>query len=205
MPHQPSSPDLERRLDSLIPPPWSTARRWLVATGVLTVVAAAVTLVVSGLAGPRLVHDDGWGGGVDAADPDRLSVERIVPLRNTGWVPVTVESFEPADLENVRWGEVDGLPTTLEPGQTREIVVHLEVGGCDVDLGGYDVYPFRARSGLAPARVVEVDAPHATDPTMRTTYRTDDGDITLPTWPDQPPSWILDAIAAPCQTPPDGS
>lgn len=204
MPRQPGSPNLERRLNSLIPPPWSTSRRYLVALAVLTVVATAVTVVISGLAGPRLAHDDLGGGGVDAADPDRLAVERIVTLRNEGWLPVTVETFEPADLDDVRWGEVDGLPTTLEPGQTREIVLHLEVAGCNVDVDGYDVYPFRARSGLAPARLVEVDAPHPTDPATRTTYRTDDDDVTLPAWPDQPPSWILDAIAAPCQTPPDG-
>lgn len=30
----------------------------------------------------------------------------------------------------------------------------------------------------------------------------DTRDLVLPVWPDQPPSWILDAIAAPCQSPP---
>lgn len=203
MPGAPDTPDLGR-LDQLVPPPWPASRRWLLAVVVLLVIAAVVTLVISGVAGPRLAHDDHWGGGVnvDASDPDRLAVERIVALRNDGWVPVTIESFEPTDLDDISWGGDDGLPVTLQPGQTREIVVHLEVAGCDIHAGGYDVYPFRARSGLAPARVVEVDAPHSTNPTTRTTYQTNDGDVTVPAWPDQPPSWILDAIAAPCQDEP---
>jgi len=194
------------RLDALVPPPWPTGRRVLTAGLVLLLTMAAVLTVHSGLLGPRLdITADGAGGSVDAADADQLEVERIVPVHNDGWLPLEIEGFEAPDLPDITWNGVDGLPATVEPGATHQIVLKLTVAGCDVDLRGHDTFTFRSRSGVTPARNVQLAAPQSSDPTIRTTYVADDGDeLTLPVWPDQPPSWILDAIAPPCQTAPDG-
>lgn len=191
------------RLDELVPPPWGPGRRALVAVGAGVAVALAVALALSGLVGPRLSHAPSWGGGVDATDPEALAVHRTVPLHNDGWVPVTVEAFVPPGLDDVRWGRARGLPVTLQPGETHEITVEFVVQGCAVDMGGFNTFPVRASSGLAPSRVVEVGPP-VPQTTIRTVHRADDGEqLTLPAWPDQPSSWVLDSIEAPCTTPPE--
>ena len=199
------SAGVDERIDTLIPAPWPAWRRTLVVVGLLGLAAGLVAATLSGLAGPRLAHADAWGADIDAADPERLVVARTVPIRNDGWLAARLESFEPDPLDDVAWLDVDGLPVTLQPGETREVTVRLEVAGCDVDVEGYDVFAFRARGGLAPSRITEVSARHSSDPNRRATYATEDGDVELPVWPDQQPSWILDAIAAPCQSPPDDS
>lgn len=205
MPTEPTSAAVDRRqLDDLVPPPWPTWRRALVVLAALVAGAAIVVLVRSGVVVPQLSHHSDWGAGVNGADPERLVAERYVPLRNEGWVPVTLEGLELPELADVTWREVEGLPATLEPGDIHEVVVRFVAHGCEVDVGGYDVFPVRARAGLAPSQVIEVDPPTSRDPTLRTTYRNEDGgEVTLPVWPDQPPSWILDTIDAVCLTPPE--
>lgn len=194
----------DRRLDELVPPPWGLGRRTVAIGAAFLTVALTIGVVVSGLAGPRLSHTMDWGGAVDGADPEALVVHRIVAVRNDGWMPVTLLSFAPPALEHVTWGQTVGLPAEVNPGDTHEIIVEFVVSGCEVDMGGFDVFPVRAASGLAPARVVDIPAP-ASRPTTRTTYRTQDSNetITLPVWPEQPPSWLLDSIDAVCLTPPD--
>lgn len=187
-----AEPDRER-LDDLIPAAWPTWRRRLTVTMVLGVVAVMIALVAAGLLGPRLVHDRGGSAWVDAEDPDHLVGEQGITLRNAGWVTATIHSVELPDLADVTWGEVQGLPIRLEPGETHELLIPLAVAGCDVNLHGYDVLPIHAKSGVAPARVVQVPVRARTDPSERSAA-----------WPDQPPSWILDHIAAPCATPADG-
>lgn len=191
------------QLDELVPPPWGPGRRAATTGAGVAIVVLIIGAVVSGLAGPRLSHamEPGWS--VDGGDPDALEVRRIVPVRNEGWLPVALHGFEPPQLEHVTWGDTIGLPAVVDPGDTHEVTIGLVVHGCDVDLAGFDVFPVRAASGIAPARIVEI--PADSHPTVRTTYETVDGSqpVTLPIWPDQPPSWILDSIEPVCSTPPD--
>jgi hypothetical protein len=193
----------DQRLDELVPPPWGPGRRAAATGAGVVIVLVLIGAVVSGSAGPRLSHGMEPGWSVDGADRDALAVQRIVPVRNDGWLPVTLDGFEPPPLEHVTWGRTTGLPAVVDPGDTHEVTIGLVVHGCDVDLAGFDVVPIRAASGIAPARIVEI--PADSQPTMRTTYETVDGSqpVTLPIWPDQPPSWILDSIEPVCSTPPD--
>lgn len=198
--------DDEGRLDELVPPPWSRQRRTFALVVALGVAAGVLAIVLSGAVGPRLKHESGWGAGVTRLDgQQRITVERQAPIRNTGWLPVTVETLDFPDLDGVTWGEVPGLPVRLGPGETHELIVPFTVTGCDIDVAGYDVLPIRATSGIAPSRIVEV-APPASDPwSGPTTFRDDDGDETLvPGFPEQPPSWIIDTVADVCLAPPTG-
>lgn len=192
------------QLDALIPRPWSARHRWLVIGTIVLAIAGAILGVRSGVFGPQLSVSLP-GGGVDASDPGRLEVEWIVLLRNDGWVRAEVEALAPPDLAAVTWRGADGLPVVLDPGEEREVVVNLDVAGCEVDLRGYDDVPVRASGGLLPSRTVEIAAGTRHDPNQRVVYQDEDGapDVILPAWPDQAPSWILDAIHAPCASLPD--
>jgi hypothetical protein len=204
----------ERDLDQLIPPPWSARRRVVLLLAVLAVGALLIVTLRSGLLGPRLAEGDVSGGSVQAGDPQQMVAERHVLIRNVAWMPVAIEAAELPPLEGVSWGSVQGLPVTLEPGESHEVVVSFVVAGCEVDVQGYGVLPLRARSGIAQARIVQVPVAAWNDPLQREHYfigaedhplSTVDEDawMTLPPWPDQPPSWLLDAIHAPCSTPPN--
>jgi hypothetical protein len=191
-------------LDQLIPPPWSTARRAIAVAVVAAALAGALVVARSGVVIPRLEHGDGWGSTVDASDPEHLAAERFVHVRNAGWVEATVESLQLPPVDGVTWGEVDGLPTTIEPGGTRDVTVRFTVAGCAVDADGVDGFRLRTGSPFGPTVTVTVPAPDPFDPRARETHDLGDGDsVTLPEWPDQPPSWILDTIHAPCTDPPD--
>jgi hypothetical protein len=197
------SVEQRRQVDELLPPPWPTARRMAVAGALLLLVVASVIFVRSGLLVPQLTTT-GWGSNVDAADPERLRAELLVTIHNRGLVPATIEGIELPAIEGVTWGEVQGQRATVGRGGSVQLTVPFVVAGCEVDVGGFDVLPLRAGGPVGPARAVEVAMPWTTDPTLRTTHRADDGSaLTLPSWPDQPPSWILDTIEAPCSTPPD--
>jgi hypothetical protein len=121
--------------------------------------------------------------------------------------PVTLESVAFPAIDGVSWGEVPGLPLTLRPGETRELRVPFEAEGCDLDVGGYDVFAIRAASGIAPSRVVEVAAPFSHPWEVATTFVDEDGTETrIPGFPEQPPSWIIDTLADTCLAPPgDGT
>ncbi len=187
-------------VDDLIPPPWSARTRILAAAVALVVVVAVLALAMSGLVAPRLVHGDSWGSSVDGEDPDRLRAERIAPIRNAGWVAVTLHELLLPDIDGVRWGQVVGLPAVLAPGQVLEVVIPFEVAGCTLDAEGYDVFELRAASRIGPSRVVGVPSLSSGEPTTSVTHLDGrDGEaLVLPAWPEQPPSWILDSIAAHC-------
>jgi hypothetical protein len=199
------SAEEQRQVDDLLPPPWPTARRMAVAGVALLLVVGSVVAVRSGVLVPQLTTT-GWGSNVDAADPERLRAELLVTIHNRGLVPATIERIELPAISGVTWGEeVQGQHATVGRGGSVQLTVPFVVAGCDVDVGGSDVLPLRAGGPVGPARTVAVSMPWSTDPTMRTTYQADDGsELTLPSWPDQSPSWILDAIEAPCASPPDG-
>jgi hypothetical protein len=198
------SADERRQVDELLPPPWPTGRRMAVAALALLLVTAGVITVRSGLLVPQLTVT-GWGSNVDAADPERLDAELLVTIHNRGLVPATIEGIELPAVDGVTWSGVPEQQAILGRGGSVQLTVPFVVAGCEVDVGGYDVLPLRAGGPVGPARTVEVAMPTTTDPTMRTTHRADDGsELTLPSWPDQPPSWILDAISGPCLSPPDG-
>ena len=193
--------DRDQRLDELVPAPWPTWWR-LVVLGVAVVLAAsAITLVRSGAVGPQLRHDSGYGSTVTDA-PQGLAAERHSPIINAGWLPVTLEAVELPEVPGITWGEIPGLPVTLEPGADHQLVVPFEAVGCQLDVGGYDVFPIRARSGIAPARVVEVRAPFSAEPRGDGIVVGEDGTETrVPGFPDQPPSWILDTLEPHCADP----
>lgn len=201
-------------LDRLIPPPWSARRRVLLLVAVLAVGALTIATIRSGLVGPWLTDGQVTGGSVHAGDPEQLVAERHVLVRNSAWMPVTIEAAQLPPLEGVAWGAVQGLPVTLKPGEGQQIVVSFVVEGCEVDMQGYDVLPLQAKSGVAPTRILKLPVIAWSDPRQREHYYIGnedqavfapaaDGWVTLPPWPDQPPSWILDAIHAPCSTPPN--
>jgi hypothetical protein len=198
------SAEEQRQVDDLLPPPWPTARRMTVVGLALLLVAISVIAVRAGVLVPQLTTT-GLGSNVDAADPERLRAELLVTIRNRGLVPATIEGIELPAIDGVTWVEVQGQHATLGRGGSVTLTVPFVVAGCEIDVGGYDVLPLRASGPVGPARTVDVAMPWTTDPTMRTTHQADDGsELTLPTWPDQPPSWILDAISGPCLSPPDG-
>lgn len=204
----PPAADDQARLDELVPRPWSAGRRMQALAVGLALVAGLLAIVISGAAGPRLTHEDGWGSGVTRLDGQpRITVERLTPITNSGWLPVTLESLELPAIDGVSWGEVPGLPLILEPGETHELRVPFEAEGCDLDVGGYDVFPIRATSGFAPSRVVEVPAPFSEPWEGPATFVGADGTETrIPGFPEQPPSWIVDTLADTCRTPPgDGA
>ncbi len=129
----------------------------------------------------------------------RITVERLTPIHNDGWLPVTRESVAFPAIDGVSWGEVPGLPLTLRPDETHELRVTFEAEGCDLDAGGYDVFAIRAASGLAPSRVVEVAATFSHPWEVPTTFVDENGTETrIPGFPEQPPSWIIDTLADTC-------
>ncbi|MCC5950207.1 MAG: hypothetical protein JJT89_17280 [Nitriliruptoraceae bacterium] len=142
-------------LDALIPAPWSPRRRALGAVAMVAILAVAIALVTAGVLGPQLRHGHTWGSGTQDLGA-AIEADRIVPIRNTGRLPVEVIRFAPPALDDVTWTSVEGLPATLQPGETIEVRVRFRTEGCAIDARGFDAFPFEARGGVAPARQIEI-------------------------------------------------
>lgn len=192
-PARESGADLERALDELVPPPWSPARRALVAGGVVLAVAVLTAAWWGGLLGPRLPPgDSGFGSSSTVqGETGEITAEQRVPLRNRGRVSATIHRIDLPDLDGVTWQQarVDGvgeLPVDLAPGEAVLLRLAFAVEDCAaVDADGLTSVPLRASSGLAPARTVNVE--------VRSVAR-------HPQWPpgDRDPSWVYATVAGPC-------
>lgn len=175
-----------------------SSRRQVIVAGVALLAAAAWLVISSGLVVPQLSWQTDGAGGEYRGRADGVSVRQLVPVRNDGWTSVTVTDAPHPDVPGVVWGDVDGLPATLAPGETHVVAIHAQVDGCDVVVDGYDVVPLRARaSAFLPAASVDVRAPMSRDPATYNLGRAA-SDPTEGMVRDQPPSWILDAIWHPC-------
>lgn len=181
------------QLDLLVPPPWPVGRRAGVSLLALLIVALGLVLARSGLVGPELGGESARsGGGTYDEQTGVATAFQQVQLVNQGWLPVTLLAFEPPPLPGVDWTGTDpALPVAIEAGGTLALNVRLRVERCRaVDARGLMHVPFRARSGVAPSRVVRLRAGSATEPTWRGA---------LP----QRPSWVTETLDAVC-TIPDG-
>jgi hypothetical protein len=173
-------------------------RRYVIVAGVGLLAAAAWLVVASGLVVPQLSWQSDGMGGEYAEQPDGISVRQLVPVRNDGWVSATITGAPLPAVPGVDWGEVDGLPATLAPGETHVIEIHAQVDGCDAVVDGYDVASLRAKAAaFLPAISVEVGAPMSRNPATYELERVAESPAAGMVL-DQPPSWILDAIWWPC-------
>jgi hypothetical protein len=188
-------------IDALIPPPWSTARRVVVMLAAVAIVAVVVLVIRSGLFGPQLEHVPSWGSSVEVTPDGTLVAERLAPIRNAGMLPVELQALELPAIPGLAWEGVVGLPASLAPGEQVEVTIRFRVTECTIDVGGLDTFPIRAESGIAPARVVDVRSTSSDEPEFRaiTADPTDESTASVvAAWADQPPSWVLDTISAPC-------
>ena len=175
-----------------------SSRRYVIAAGIALLIAAAWVLMASGLVVPQLSWQSGGSGGEYSEQADGISIRQLVPVRNDGWTSATVTDAPLPTVPGVDWGDVDGLPATLAPGETHVIAIHAQIESCGVVVDGYDVVPLRAQAAtFLPAASVDVQAPMSRDPANYDLER----EASSPTEGmvrDQPPSWILDAISWPC-------
>lgn len=191
-------------LDQLIPPPWPAKRRRRVAASVAITVTAVLAASLLGLLGPQLAWgpDDGWEttGHIDS----EVTARRYIEIHNDSSLPVTLHALDPPHINGVEWGPTSGVPAAIDPRGVHQISVSFTVTDCDIDLAGFNALPLRASSGLVPARTINLAPPYNDDPNARTRTPADDGsEVTVPPWPDQPPSWILDTIRSACTLLPD--
>lgn len=199
----PTDEELEQ-LNQLIPPPWPAKHRRRVAALVAITMTAVLAAPLAGLLGPQLAWgpDNGWEttGHIDS----EVTARRYIEIHNDGWLPVTLHALDPPHVGGVEWGPISGVPAAIDPRGVHQISVSFTVTECDIDLGGFNALPLRASSGLVPARTIFLAPPHNDDPNTRTRTTADDGSqVTVPPWPDQPPSWMLDTIQAACTLLPD--
>lgn len=195
------------QLDMLVPPPWPAGRRIVAVVAASTVIALAIGAVVTGAVGPRLSHANSSGSAVTGdLDASQLEASRLIILRNDGRFEVDLESLELPQIEGVTWREVQGLPATVAPGEEHQIELSFTTTSCtDIDVEGFNVFPVRAASGFLGSRTVEIAPTGIGHSTSRGTYISDDGtELTLPQWPEQPASWILDTVEPVCTSPPEG-
>lgn len=192
-------------IDALMPRPWSPAQRLMVGLVAVALVVGAVLIVRSGLLGPQLEHVPAWGSNVEAMPDGSLVAERVVPIRNEGMLPIDLQEAALPSIDGLTWLDIAGIPTTLAPGEQLELTVRFEVRNCALDVAGLDALPLLARSGIAPARLVDVRAPSSEEPESRASgVGGGTSEELLAAWAEQPPSWVLDAIAPLCLDP-DGA
>lgn len=141
-------------IDTLIPPPWPTWRRGIVAAALVALVIGLTMLATGGWLAPRLEASPAmWGGD----DPVFIGYT----LENTGSRSVTIESVESIDgldLRSATLGDV-ALPAVLHPGTSAQLVAEYTVSSCDdleADVDGWDVAIRFADGPLSGAQIFRI-------------------------------------------------
>jgi hypothetical protein len=193
----------DRVLDELVPAPWSTTRRVIVAIVAAALLSATGLLVWAGVLVPNLVAHRTLSGTAEVGDwEDDGIVDTAftvsVPIENRGWVPATIHEWQPPRTRGLAWEEpARRLPVTLEPGEVVEIEFAARIASCrQADARGTTGVDLITQGpiGVQTTSSVEV-VPHSRD---LPSWPTSDGDGPITDLDRHEPSWLYNPLAWAC-------
>lgn len=193
----------DRVLDELVPAPWSTTRRVVVAIVAAVLVGATGLLWWAGVLVPNLVAEPTLSGTAEVGDWEDDSVVDTaftvrVTIENRGWVPATIHEWQPPRTRGLAWEEpARPLPVTLDPGEVTEIEIAARIASCrQVDARGTAGMDLTTQGpiGLRTTSSVEV-GPHIRD---LPSWPTSDGDGPITDLDRHEPSWLYHPLAWAC-------